>query len=531
MGACSGVQSLVIVVAASFVIAAFVMAIVVNQQVGSQQQIIQELYQSQSYISTETIIIQEEVIELNQALGIINASDVEAFYNDTQLVAEMYLISERLNTTALMSLNGIPGVPTITLTGNASIVILPLTHSVQVTCLVDTQPIQNQLIVIQGEIVGIDSQVSLLNSIVAKQIRTFPSNDVVSANFIKAEGDCGIQVITDVETKTITIDGCGIANYSSSVEQDIINVTNVTSQLYTTMNNINNTLTNIETVVTILNETANLDAIIDLNGLNGSVAILPGNDKIQVTNVPSQSTIQFGVSGIKSINGQTGPNVNIVAGANMVVTTTPPSSIQISTTAEGYSTCYQQVLSGSPIITTNVYNFVQTFNQWSPILFPGYGFVCFSGFPFTDTNCPEIYNNFCFSGWSFVSFPGNNGFLTYVVPPSGRLWKLSLYIVMSLFQQSTDHFNNYFTPTFAMSADQTCQTNVNILFSMSMFAFDNSGNPGANSFFYYGEITAYSALPEWTPGTRYYLCVYNIGEGYPSSSSTYMFFPMVTKIF
>jgi hypothetical protein len=126
-----------------------------------------------------------------------------------------------------------------------------------------------------------------------------------------------------------------------------------------------------------------------------------------------------------------------------------------------------------------------------------------------------------------------------VVPGGdGFAWKVSLTVIMSINQKGTQPGSpgsgDWSTPMYALSTDNSCATGVSIFFSMSMLAADNFVvpfvSPGlTRSWTMYGEITFNNNMPEWVPGTQYFLCFYNIGEGYPDSNAIGVY-PTLTKI-
>jgi hypothetical protein len=246
-------------------------------------------------------------------------------------------------------------------------------------------------------------------------------------------------------------------------------------------------------------------------------------------NKPNDHTIEFNLTGLKSVNvNLTGPTVTLAAGSNMIITNPSPNVIRFQSTAASYSSCYQD---SGPLrmVTTAV---ITALNTWTPVVFPATVYVgCpfgASNAPFTNTNCQHIINNPCQSGWAVFGLPPFNQIM-FVVPTDGFVWKISLTVLMTI-NQNGDPPNppsgsgDWSTPMYGLATSSNCATGVSIVFSMSMLAADNDVlpfvQPGVTrSWTLFGELTYNVGQPGYIPGDTYYLCFYNVGQGYPSSNA------------
>ena len=528
-------QGFLVAAGISFATCAFVISLLVNSQYGTQQQTIALLLQTQTTIESDIQEAQSNLLQINSTLSIISQEDIDMFQNDTVKIAEMYAIDAQLNTSALQTFNDLPGNnATVILTGSNGIVIV-VASQVKIECTLDLDVIRATLITLQGELVGIDSQIPGLDASIVKNLSGVPG--LGPGTNVTLAGECGVQVVR-LSTNTFQLNGCNIVNYSSSVSQEISQTQQEVQQVENVNVNITQTLSQlIETITVTQQAVGNLsvgNVIKQINGLNTTTVNVFGGPGISVVNKPAEHTIEFNVSGLKSVNvNLTGPSVTIAGGSNVIVTTPSPNVIRFQSTARSYSSCYQD--SGTNVlIKTDV---ITALNTWTPwiVSFSGYIGCPFSASnaPFTNTNCAHIANNPCNSGWALLALLlGIEAQPMFIVPLDGSVWKISLTFIMAINQKGPSGGPNgvgdWSTPQFGLSTDNSCATGISAIFGMSMLAADNFGIPSlvsglTRSWTYYGEVTFITSMGGWVPGTAYYLCYLNIGQGYPGESAVATF--------
>lgn len=530
-------QGFLVAAGISFATCAFVISLIVNSQYGTQQQTIALLLQTQTTIESDIEEAQANLNQINATLSIISQEDIDVFQNDTVKVAEMYAIDAQLNSSALQTFNDLPGGvnASVTLTGSNGIVILVTTQAVKIECTLDLDSIRATLITLEGELVGIDSQIPSLDASIVKNLSGVPG--LGPGNNVTLAGECGVQVVR-LNTNTFQLNGCNIVNYSSSVSQEISQTQQNVQQVENVSVNVTQTLSQlIETITVTQQAVGNLsvgNVIKQINGLNTTTVNVFGGPGISVVNKPAEHTIEFNVSGLKRVNvNLTGPSMTIAGGSNVIVTNPSPNVIRFQSTARSYSSCYQD--SGTNVlIKTDVITAVNTWTPWI-VPFSGY-FGCpfsLSNAPFSNTNCASIANNPCNSGWALLALLlGVSTQPMFIVPSDGTVWKISLTFIMAINQKGPlggpNGVGDWSTPQFGLSSDNSCATGISVIFGMSMLAADNFFvpfvTPGVTrSWTYYGEVTFSTTMPGWSPGSAYYLCFLNIGQGYPGENAVAIF--------
>lgn len=494
----------------------------------------------QNNLSQDIINAQTDLQEINTTLSIISQEDIDVFQNDTTKIAEMYAIDARLNASALQTFNDLPGInngSTVVLTGSNSIVIIAVPNQrVRIECTLDLDSIRTTLIALEGELVGIDTQIPVLDAEIVKNL----AGAVGGAGNVTLRGQCGIQ-LNRLNESMYEINGCSVVNYSASVEQDIAQTQQDAQSVINYNNNLTTSLTQLlETIVIAEQAVSNVSSgnvIKRINGLNTTTVNVYGINGVSVTNLPSSHRIEFNVSGLKSINTNlTGPTVTLAAGTHITVTNPSPNVIRVASGAQSYSACYQNA-GNSPLLSTTV---ITALNTWTPWYISGYIGCPFIGSnaPFTNTNCQVVTANPCQAGWALFGITPVSQVM-FVVPPEGRVYRISLSISMTITQQNPTgpgcSNTTFSTPQYALSTDNSCATGIDPVFSVSMAAYDRDCTPvfgpfgQSRSYTYYGEITLNTAMPEWAPGTMYFLCFLNIGAGFPVSNGLTVY-PALTKV-
>lgn len=516
MGLLASVQGLLLVAALSFCLSALVISSVVNLTYTGQEEQVAQLLAEQQNIATQIAVTFQDIAEVNVTLTEITTEDISIFLNDTQLIADMNTFFDTLNTSALKTFNSLHTGPQVVLTGSNSITVSP---TLDIESTIDTTSVQAQLVSIAGDLVSIDAAVAVLNSQIIKEIIIGSSN--VSGNVIHIVGQCGVDVQL-VGNNVVELSACNVSQYPAQVQQNITNTEANVETVAQTSTQITNNLTTIETTLSLLQ----LPGIVTFNGINASNVDIVSSDNVNIS-----GAYQFNVERvIQSVNGVAGgPNLTITgAGANVVVSTTPAQTLTISSTAVGYSTCVQNTATWGALTATGIF---PQLNQWVPFLLSDPYFpICQNtptNNPFTD-NCGLPG---CQGGWALA---GNSGlafgaYPTFIVPQGHYVWRLSLTVLTLNNQQGASHVGDFSTRSYGLSTDASCSTGIAFYFSMTMMAYDNNGAAALRSYVYSGDLTIYTWLPGWAPGTQYYLCWTNSGEGYPGTS-VYAAFPELTRI-
>lgn len=478
----------------------------------------------------EIIILQDNVTimwDFYQEIALINMREMTGAYDH---VTELYAFYAYALSHTITNVNGVYGNDVVIASDTLS--ISPLGPGV---ISVSGAGIEAELsgLAIETEILlqnALQTQ-TLLDGIQSESILDLGTNLIFTTT-------CGIGQTNNPGNHSVDFNACGVT-FGADLDA---NCTVETLQLNQTVANISTTLiesllNTTQTQLIILNNSVNaLNAsnryITNINGVFPTTTDISVNlsciDASCTWGVANGTDISLNAAGITSVNGETGPVVEL-GSVDDAVFSVFASSTNVTFVSFAYTTANTCVQTGAQL---GIPGFASPplQNTWQPVIstIPHCVGTCCEHAYFTTNTCGTDFQGCTPLGWRVFNIPSSIlSRLLFTFPPyTNSMWNLKLEVALSFGVANTALRSTAIT--FGLGIDTACSS-VPYAFGTSTTVF-NTVNNNALSLWFNGGLTLVSAqVPALT---QYTLCYLITGPSDPTNTVLSMqVFPTLVKIY